>query len=154
MGPVGVPEMMAIFVIALLLFGPKKLPELGRTLGKALHEFRKAKDELKNTFESHLHELDREAQLSSSTYKAPDYSYNQSEYKAPDYNAYDGEYHSSHNVHEALPAPEPAAVNESNEQLHPAELPAGETLVAGTVPRTNGIHPAASAVATEEKYSG
>ena len=36
MGPIGVPEMIAIFVIALLLFGPKKLPELGRTLGKAI----------------------------------------------------------------------------------------------------------------------
>ncbi len=154
MGPVGVQEMMMIFVIALLLFGPKKLPELGRTLGKALHEFRKAKDELKNTFESHLHELDREAQISSSTYKTPDYSYNQPEYKASDYNAYDGEYHSSHNVQEALPAPDPTAVDESNGHLHSTELPPGEPLVAGTVPRTNGIHPATSAVATEEKYSG
>jgi sec-independent protein translocase protein TatA len=42
MGPVGFPEMLAIFVIALLLFGPKKLPELGRTLGKAISEFRRA----------------------------------------------------------------------------------------------------------------
>ena len=51
MGPIGLPEMMALFVIALLLFGPKKLPELGRTLGKGLSEFRRAKNELKATLE-------------------------------------------------------------------------------------------------------
>ena len=62
MGPIGVPEMIAIFVIALLLFGPKKLPELGRTLGKAITEFRRASNELKATFESHLSELDKENQ--------------------------------------------------------------------------------------------
>ena len=43
MGPLGVPEMMVIFLLALVLFGPKKLPELGRTLGKALTEFRRAR---------------------------------------------------------------------------------------------------------------
>ena len=52
MGPIGMQEMIALFVVALLLFGPKKLPELGRTLGKALTEFRRAKNELKTTFES------------------------------------------------------------------------------------------------------
>src|ERR1700729_3113043 len=65
MGPIGIPEMMAIFMIALLLFGPKKLPELGRTLGKALTEFRRAKNELKSTFESHMRELERETQMDS-----------------------------------------------------------------------------------------
>ena len=43
MGPIGYPEMMFIFILALLLFGPKKLPELGKTLGKALTEFNRAK---------------------------------------------------------------------------------------------------------------
>lgn len=71
MGPIGVPEMVAIFVIALLLFGPKKLPELGRTLGKAITEFRRASNELKSTFESHLSDLEREVQLE----KQPDYSH-------------------------------------------------------------------------------
>jgi sec-independent protein translocase protein TatA len=70
MGPIGVPEMVAIFVIALLLFGPKKLPELGRTLGKAITEFRRASNELKSTFESHLSDLEKEVQLE----KQPDYS--------------------------------------------------------------------------------
>jgi sec-independent protein translocase protein TatA len=71
MGPIGAPEMFVIVLLALLLFGPKKLPELGRMLGKGLTEFRRAKNELKSTFESHMQELDREARLSeqSDTWK-------------------------------------------------------------------------------------
>jgi sec-independent protein translocase protein TatA len=47
----GVPELVLIFIVALILFGPKRLPEIGRTLGKALGEFKKATDDLKNTVE-------------------------------------------------------------------------------------------------------
>lgn len=50
-GSLGIPELMLIFVVALIVFGPKKLPEIGRTLGKALGEFKKATDDLKNTIE-------------------------------------------------------------------------------------------------------
>ena len=54
MGPVGGPEMAFIFFLALLLFGPKKLPELGRTVAKGLVEFKRLKREWQET-------LDREA---------------------------------------------------------------------------------------------
>ena len=54
MGPVGVQEMIVIFLVALVLFGPKKLPELGKTIGKAITEFRRAQSELKSTFD-HTH---------------------------------------------------------------------------------------------------
>ena len=47
----GVPEILLIMVVALIVFGPRKLPEIGRTLGKALAEFRKATDDLKSTIE-------------------------------------------------------------------------------------------------------
>jgi TatA/E family protein of Tat protein translocase len=60
MGPVGVQEMVVIFLIALVLFGPKKLPELGRTIGKALTEFRRASNDLKSSFEREMHNLERE----------------------------------------------------------------------------------------------
>jgi len=50
-GSLGLPELLLIFVVALIVFGPKRLPEIGRTLGKALGEFKKATDELKNTIE-------------------------------------------------------------------------------------------------------
>ncbi|HET7706948.1 MAG TPA: Sec-independent protein translocase protein TatB [Thermoanaerobaculia bacterium] len=47
----GVPEILIILAVALIVFGPRKLPEIGKTLGKALGEFRKATDDLKNTIE-------------------------------------------------------------------------------------------------------
>lgn len=54
MGSLGVPEIAFIFILALLIFGPKRLPELGRTVGKGLSEFRKASNDLKRTINSEL----------------------------------------------------------------------------------------------------
>ena len=54
MGPLGVPELIIIFVVALLVFGPRKLPELGKSLGKGLSEFRRASNELRNTLEEEV----------------------------------------------------------------------------------------------------
>ena len=65
MGTVGVQEMIVIFVIALVLFGPKKLPELGRTIRKAITEFRRASNDLKATFEREMQTLERESQSMS-----------------------------------------------------------------------------------------
>lgn len=50
-GPLGLPELLMIFAVALIVFGPRRLPEIGKTLGKALNEFKKASEELKNTIE-------------------------------------------------------------------------------------------------------
>lgn len=47
----GVPEIILIMAVALIVFGPKRLPEIGRTLGKTLGEFKKATDDFKNTIE-------------------------------------------------------------------------------------------------------
>ena len=55
-GPIGVPELLMIFALVLIVFGPRKIPEIGRMLGKALGEFRKATDDLKST-------IDREVRL-------------------------------------------------------------------------------------------
>jgi len=61
MGPIGVQEMIVIFIVALVVFGPKKLPELGKTVGKALTEFRRARDELKYTFDREMQAIERES---------------------------------------------------------------------------------------------
>ena len=53
-GPIGVPELIVIFLVALLVFGPRKLPELGKTLGKGLAEFKRASDDLKRTIEDEI----------------------------------------------------------------------------------------------------
>ena len=54
MGPVGMPELVIIFVIALIIFGPRKLPELGKSLGRSINEFKRASNELKNTLEDEI----------------------------------------------------------------------------------------------------
>ena len=62
MGTLGGQEIAVIFILALVLFGPKKLPELGRTIGKAITEFRRASNDLKSTFEREMQTLERENQ--------------------------------------------------------------------------------------------
>ena len=51
LGPLGVPELLLIFAVILIVFGPRRIPEIGRTLGKALGEFRKATDDFNRTIE-------------------------------------------------------------------------------------------------------
>jgi sec-independent protein translocase protein TatA len=53
-GNIGFPELLAILALALLVFGPKKLPEVGRSIGKALREFRKTSDEIKERIEEEI----------------------------------------------------------------------------------------------------
>src|ERR1044071_4451586 len=53
-GSIGMPEMIIILVIALIVFGPRKLPELGKSLGRSINEFKKASNELRNTLEEEI----------------------------------------------------------------------------------------------------
>jgi sec-independent protein translocase protein TatA len=63
MGPIGFPELAIILVVALIVFGPRKLPELGRSLGKSLAEFKRASNELKNTLDEEIRLEERKATL-------------------------------------------------------------------------------------------
>jgi TatA/E family protein of Tat protein translocase len=60
-GSIGVPELIIILVVALIVFGPKKLPELGKSLGKGLAEFRKASNELRSTIEQEVRNIEAES---------------------------------------------------------------------------------------------
>jgi sec-independent protein translocase protein TatA len=69
-GSIGMPELVIIFVIALIIFGPRKLPELGRSLGRSINEFKRASNELKSTLEEEVR-VDEQRSRSASTASAP-----------------------------------------------------------------------------------
>jgi len=58
----GFPEMIFLFFLALIIFGPKKMPEIGRQIGKALNEFKRASNEFKAQIEQEINQLDLENQ--------------------------------------------------------------------------------------------
>ena len=139
MGPVGVQEMIVIFLVALVLFGPKKLPELGRTLGKAISEFRRAQSELKATFEHHMKELEREnesiKEVTRSYTNEINSTYDSNQYDSPYYDS--GAYGNGSYDYNSQPAESnPSTVGVTATQG--AESTASyEASGNGTVPRTN-----------------
>jgi sec-independent protein translocase protein TatB len=58
-----VPHLIIIFVVVLIVFGPEKLPDLARNLGKIMGEFRRATGDLRSTFDEHMREIEREASM-------------------------------------------------------------------------------------------
>lgn len=157
MGPVGVQEMVVIFLVALVLFGPKKLPELGRTVARAIKEFRKAQSEFKATLQHHMSELEREndsvkeitRSFSSNLYDNWHDSYNY------DSHSYGGEAYYAQPALEAPTSSGASATQDAGAQPSPAATQANAEVtvnVNGTVPRTpesqhpqngGGTHPAA-----------
>ncbi|HUA18873.1 MAG TPA: twin-arginine translocase TatA/TatE family subunit [Bryobacteraceae bacterium] len=133
MGPVGVQEMVVIFLVALVLFGPKKLPELGKTIGKAITEFRRAQSELKSTFESHMRELERE----NESIKEVTRSYTNDIYNH--YTGYDSTYYDSGAFGgEPVPSTEASPSTVSAPATQGAESSVShETPANGTVPRSD-----------------
>ena len=92
MGPLGMGEIIVIFILALLIFGPKKLPELGRTFGKGMAEFKRASNELKSTFQREMDTIEQETRevknLTNEAGKEIDTSYYNDE-EEDYYDAYD-----------------------------------------------------------------
>jgi sec-independent protein translocase protein TatA len=68
-GSIGMPELIIILTLALIIFGPRKLPELGRSLGKSLGEFKRASNELRSTLDE---EIRIEEQRSAQRMAAPE----------------------------------------------------------------------------------
>ncbi len=146
MGPVGVQEMIVIFLVALVLFGPKKLPELGKTIGKAITEFRRAQAELKTTFEGHMRELEKEHE----SIKEITHSYTSeiqnhyTDYDSP----YDGSASYLPDSHESTAA-NPSTVSVPAPQGAESPVP-HETPANGTVARTTATEPASAHSASEQ----
>ena len=70
-GSIGMSELLIIFVIALIVFGPRKLPELGRSLGKSLGEFKRASNDLRNTLEEEIHVEEQSTKRPAAPQPAP-----------------------------------------------------------------------------------
>jgi TatA/E family protein of Tat protein translocase len=148
--------MVVIFLIALVLFGPKKLPELGRTIGKALTEFRRASNDLKSSFEREMNNLERE----TDSLKDVAHSTANEIYTHTDYTSYLDEHGQIQNQHVSsheLPSPDhtnPSTVGASEvpgaesqgsstvtaaavmEALYPSEPSSSKPAVEGTVPHS------------------
>ena len=139
MGPVGVPEMIVIFLVALVLFGPKKLPELGRTIGKAITEFRRAQSELKSTFEHHMKELEKENESIkevTQSYTSEIYNhYDSSHYDSPYYDS--GAYGSGSYDYNSQPAESNLSTVGVTATQGAESTASHEASGNGTVPRTN-----------------
>jgi len=161
MGTLGVQEMIVIFLVALVLFGPKKLPELGKTIGKALTEFRRHSNDLKATFEREMHNLERETesinqvarQTANEIYDHATYQLEHAESEPSSLSA------GAITAGESTPTPSTVGASEvpgaeSNGAAETAALPAPEhasehvPAIEGTVPRTE--QPAALAEIAQE----
>jgi TatA/E family protein of Tat protein translocase len=123
MGPLGYPEMVFIFFLALILFGPKKLPELGRTVGKALTEFRRASNELKSTFDREMKSLEQETESFkqiANEYQTDTYSYDYQSYESTYEGAYGNESYDS-----TATNPSTLSASATQDAESPAALPEG-----------------------------
>ena len=117
MGPLGWPETVFIVILALVLFGPKKLPELGRMLGKAITEFRRASTELRSTFEREMRTLEQETRTVKEAATLQD-SYNY------DYSSYD-------TGKPYLPEPEPSSASPRLPEMGPPTQPDSASVTEG-----------------------
>ena len=143
MGPLGVQEMVFIFFLALILFGPKKMPELGRSLGKALTEFRRAQSELKSTFEREMKTLEQETEsLKETTNQYP-------------YDTYNYDYSSYESTPDASPASEiyDSTVAVATPSTASASAPEGAESPSADAPEGTVAHGAETAAGSTETAS-
>ena len=110
MGGLGMPEIMIIMVIALIVFGPRKLPELGKSLGKAMNQFKRASEDFKQTWEQEVEVEKTKTSVASSSESSSNYD-SHSGYDSG--SSYDHSYDAGHYPYDST-SPEQPAVTESS----------------------------------------
>jgi TatA/E family protein of Tat protein translocase len=153
MGSLGWQETLAIFILALILFGPKKLPELGRTLGKAITEFRRASAELRSSFDREMKNLEQETRpikdaASEYPYEPYNYDYSSGSHYDHSTGAEGSEFTASHPQLTSASAPEGA------ESTAPAVSPEGTVAVGQVHEPPKAANGAGNESATLAQHSG
>lgn len=132
--------MIVIVILALLLFGPKELPKIARTIGKTMAEFRRAQNDLKTTFNREMQNLERESgvkELTATNYLADTYNYEASENE-------DSYYDGSHDSYDTTTYEASASATEGVEHIAgPLQIEAA----ADSVPNDGHVYDAGHAEA-------
>ena len=142
LGSIGMGELLIIFVIALIVFGPRKLPDLGRTLGKTLGEFKRASNDLRNTLEEEIH-------VEEQTHKAPAPRASEPASAVPedDPNNLEEEIHGEQQTSSAPAPSEPASAvpeddpNNLEEEIHGEQQTSSAPAPSGPAPATPADDP-------------
>jgi TatA/E family protein of Tat protein translocase len=150
MGPVGVQEMVFIFVLALLLFGPKKLPELAKHLAKGVAEFRRAQSELKATFEREMRSIERENESIKEVTKPYQYDTYNYDYSSYDSGSYNSEPHDSTATTAVITA---SASAPQGAELTSGAVPEG-AIASGSIPAAGTERSTATAIEPGDSESG
>jgi len=128
-----VPHMIVVFLVVLVVFGPQKLPELARSFGKLMAEFRKASNDFRSAFEEEMRDLERQARVAELRKQAAEANA-----------AADAAIKKSSEAGNAISDPAGIAIAETSINSESAEAPAASP-IAGTVPRLDAGSPEADA---------
>ncbi|MFN0108325.1 MAG: twin-arginine translocase TatA/TatE family subunit [Blastocatellia bacterium] len=120
------PEVILILVVALIIFGPRKLPELGKSLGNAMSQFRRASDDFKRTWEQEV-EIDKYRNNPAESSSSADSSASNNH---ETYNPYSGEYESSETNTQASNEAEPTNTVAPSESASPENATVATTAAA------------------------
>ena len=134
-----VPHLVVLFIVVLVFFGPHKLPELARGLGKLMAEFRKASNDFKMAFEEEMRNIERQN-------REAEWKKSQEEAEAKRQKELAGSSTSEGMNSEAAALPEGAVENASRETIDPVVVPANEAIAreheSGGVPASADSAPA------------